>query len=198
MANHELIREDDDHEPAPARTTPQGTQLHGVEHGHEERDVSFGPLMKYLTGFVVVTAVSIMITFGVYRFMLFAEQQGEKTLPPAYTMKEAPPEPRLLPNPADTAALPNTPEWQIRRYTPLVGPGEYGQAELKQQREQLAALGLYDQEHGVPVIPDTALAAVPGASAGGAGMDQWPPEPGVREMMPADASGGSNMENRLR
>ena len=197
MANHELIREDDDHEPAPARTTPQGTQLHGVEHGHEERDVNFGPLLKYISALVVTIAVSILVTFGVYRFMLFAEEQGQETLPQAYTMKETPPEPRLLPNPADAAPLPKSPEWQIRRYATLEGPGDYGQAELRGQREQLAALGLFDKATGTPVVPDAALSSVPGLTTG-VGSEHWPPEPGVRELMPADASGGLTMENRLR
>ena len=198
MANHELISADDDHDVMPSRTMPQGTQLHGVEHGHEERDVNFGPLLKYIAGLVITIVVSILVTFGAYRFLLVTEEQAQKPLPQAYTAKETPPEPRLLPNPADAVPLPSTPEWQIRRHETLVGPGDYGQAELRAQREALAKLGLFDKEHEVPVVPDTLVSAVPGATTGGKGMDSWPPEEGVREFMPADSSGGSTVENRLR
>ncbi|MCC2670078.1 MAG: hypothetical protein K0Q72_2549 [Armatimonadetes bacterium] len=197
-AHNELIREDDDHEAAPDRTTPQGTQLHGVENGHEERDVNFPPLLRYIAGLVITIVVSILVTFGVYRLMLYTEKQGEKTLPPAYTMKEAPPLPRLLPNPIDTPGMPDSPEWRMRRHALLVGPGDYGQEELANQRKQLAALGLFDNETGLAVVPDAAVSSLPGATPGPAAADNAPPEPGVREMMPADGSGGLTMENRLR
>jgi hypothetical protein len=76
---------------------PHGTA--GV--GHEERDVSFAPLVRGMIGLVALIVFSGVIVFFV--FGLLAEHAA-KTSPPANPLaqsfgRQVPPEPRLQPDP---------------------------------------------------------------------------------------------------
>src|SRR4051812_13132836 len=59
------------HEPTvsemhPARTTPQGTQADGVLHGHEQRDVDFGALLRWFLGLAVVIFASFFLMYVMF------------------------------------------------------------------------------------------------------------------------------------
>src|SRR6187397_1913547 len=99
MANHH------DEETVPERTTPQGTQEHGVEHGHEEKDVSFRPLFLWFGFLSVIVIITILVvTFG---YNLWAERTrpDDVAFSPVFTQQPIPPAPRVLPNPIDSHPL---------------------------------------------------------------------------------------------
>lgn len=195
MANLQHRSEDEDHEPVPLVTTPQGTLAHSVEHGHEERDVNFKPLAAWGVGLAVTILLAELVTLGIYQFLYKTENAAYTT--PFFAQKPVPPEPRLLPNPADTPRVPEAAQYRFQKFETLQGPGDYAAVELHRDQQALANLGLYNTKEGTPEIPD-ALAATVGGAAASAPEPEGEAVPGLSEMMPADPSGGMTLENRLR
>ncbi len=201
-----------DEERAPLRTTPQGTQAHGVEHGHEERDVDFGAIQVWF----MVLAVTVALSFGIVSgfFALYNSQaQSAQVLPSQlFGHRQPPPLPRILPNPVDSGVNP----METGQMYPETVPGE-----RKREAEEAARIGLMNPETGALELPERAVAAVIAASASGrpvppgtapaAGAGETPPvntgteraaetgTPGerVQQMMPSGASGGTRAEDRL-
>lgn len=195
MANLQHHSEDEDHEPVPAVTTPQGTLAHSVEHGHEERDVNFKPLAQWGIGLAVTIILAHLVTLGIYQFLYKTENAAYTQ--PFFAQRTVPPEPRLLPNPADTARVPQAAQYRFQKFETLQGPGDYAATELHRDQAQLAQLGLFNLKEGLPEIPDALVSAVGGAAAGQE-TEGHEVGPGLSEMMPADPSGGMTLENRLR
>lgn len=191
MADLQHRTEDDDHAPIPAVTTPQGTLAHTVEHGHEEQDVNFAPLVKWTVILSALIVFSHVVSFGFYRVL---EDTGAPKEPASvFGKRVTPPEPRLLPNPADTKYIDDAPSTALRGYETLEGPGAYGQAELAREADKLAQLGFYNRESGLPEVPENVVQSVrEGTTSSGTQGD------GLSEIMPSDPSGGTGMENRLR
>lgn len=194
-ADNEHRSEDEDHEPVPLVTTPQGTLAHSVEHGHEERDVNFKPLMKSGIALAMTIIFSELIVAGIYQLLYKVETAGHKQ--PVFAQRSTPPEPRLIPNPVDAIRVSPENDYRFGKYEQLQTPGEYADLELNRDREELAKLGLYNSHEETPEIPDAIAVAVGGAAASGA-AEAKEAAPGLSEMMPADPSGGTSLENRLR
>ena len=51
------------------QTTPQGSQLDAVEHGHEDRDANVGGIMKWLIGTGILAAVSLALVVGIFKVL---------------------------------------------------------------------------------------------------------------------------------
>jgi len=195
MADLQHRSEDEDHDPVPLVTTPQGTLAHSVEHGHEERDVNFKPLAQWGIGLAAMILFAELVCAGIYQFLYKTETGAYKQ--PFFAQKIVPPEPRLLPNPADSPLVPSAASYRFQQYEALQSPGDYATRELNRDQEALAKLGLYNSHEGTPEIPDAIATAVGGAAATGA-AEGGEAVPGLSEMMPADGSGGTTLENRLR
>jgi hypothetical protein len=167
----------------PERTTPQGTLAHSVDSGHEDRDVLIGPVLRWLAGLGVVTAVC-MVGVGVI-FPILAAREKAMDQPPSvvFTADQTPPEPRLLPNPVQQAERP---------LEPLPMPIDYGRQVRKEEKRSLAEHGLF--RDGLPAIdPEKARAVAAEIAAKGA-----PDAPAAALTMPSDGSGGLRTEDRLR
>jgi hypothetical protein len=192
MADLEHRTEDADHAPIPDRTTPQGTLALAVDHGHEEVDVNFRPLLQWIGILAGLILFSHLVSFGFYRVLEDTGKPDPNRPLTVFEQRVTPPEPRLLPNPVDSVRVPNVSTSAIQKYQTLKGPGDYGRDERKREERALEGLGFFDQGSGLPIIPDAAVATV-AASA--------PPAvttPTVEERMPSDPSGGTDLENRLR
>jgi hypothetical protein len=172
-------------EVAPERTTPQGTQAEGVEHGHENLDVNFRSLTLWFGGLAVGLAVTFLVaTFAFEWWSSMAE--GAKPLPSqVFAQQQTPPLPRLLPNPTDFPGHP-LPEPQV-----IMREWRKRQLELAEQ------YGLANAQTGLPALPEAAVTAVLG-SAGGTGQQAPAPTDALQQPMPSGASGGTALENRLR
>jgi hypothetical protein len=188
MADLEHRSVDADHAPFPARTTPQGTLALTVAHGHEEEDVSMGPLIKWFLVLGGLILFSHVVSFGFYRVLQDTGKPVVDRPLSLFSQRSTPPEPRLLPNPADSVPVPNVADSAIQKYEHLEGPGEYAQREIRKDQQALQALGFFDDVSGLPIVPDTAV----GHGSPGAATSP------VEERMPSDPTGGGGMENRLR
>ncbi len=181
--------QDDDHAEPPVRTTPQGTQFYGVEHGHEDRDVNVPVLVRW---FFYVAALSIgasvVLIFGMQ--LLMARERATMAPPSALRQIQVdPPMPRLIPNPTDERG---------REGLPHVGPIEYHVAFKQAENEQLQALGLYDTESNLMVLPENAAQAVQNLNGGAVSPTGAAAGDQIEWIMPSDASGGLGNEDRLR
>jgi hypothetical protein len=186
MADLEHRSEDADHAPIPDRTTPQGTLALTVPHGHEEEDVNFAPLVNWFMILAGLILFSHVVTFGVYRVLEDTGKPPTERPLSLFGQRSTPPEPRLLPNPADSVRVPNVSTTAIQKYEQLQGPGDYARVEIRKEQQALQALGFFDEVSGLPIVPDSAAGAAPEGAAP------------IQERMPSDPSGGGGMENRLR
>lgn len=193
------LHEDD---PLPERTTPQGTQAHGVEHGHEERDVDYRALTKWFIGLGVGIAVILPLVWFAYQVTRPMIEGTERLPSRVFAERWDLPLPRVLPNPLDSppdriAPLPQ----------PLIGPARFHVQQQRAENEALVRLGLrypddpeLGRQAGRPRLPERAVEAV--IAAAGKGAAARPADgaatDGLQEMMPSGASGGIRMENRLR
>lgn len=180
---------------APERTTPQGTQAPGVDHGHEDRDIIFRPIIYWFAGFTIFVGISLIllqVTMGVWT----AREERETALPsPLFGQQQQIPGPRILPNPIDSGLNPME---HVQRYPETV-PGE-----REREIEEAARVGVFNAETGEPVLPERAAAAVlsrygAGSGAAPAGAATSPTAaPSVKKLMPSDSSGGTAPEDWLR
>src|SRR4029079_18356463 len=97
-----------DHE-IPERTTPQGTQLGGPEFGHEEKDVNFAPVFRWFLSLLVVTVLTQVMLAGALTAWVKNKERHEVLPSNLYSVRQVPPEPRLLPNPVDSPVTSQTP-----------------------------------------------------------------------------------------
>jgi hypothetical protein len=184
---------------APDRTTPQGTQSVGLEHGHEGRDLIFRPIVLWFGGFAIFLGLSLILlhaTMGLWT----AREARETALPsPLFAEQQEIPAPRILPNPIDSGLNPME---RFQRYPETV-PGE---REIEMQES--ARVGVLDPQTGSPILPDRAVAtvlsrhgsgggAVTGRTAPAAAADQAG-TPAVKALRPSDSSGGTATEDWLR
>ncbi len=187
--------------PPPEFTTPQGTQEHGVDFGHEERDVNFRSLLGWFGGlglFVIVSVILLAITSFIYEQQIKGQERAQFDAVPLLTAKQIPPRPFVLPNPVDTAARP---------HEVLMGPWDIMREEAERENGELRRLGLQD-EQGLPQVPQSFMQAVMAANAGapaqetggtsGAAPSSGVAEDGPRAVMPSVSSGGTSVENDLR
>jgi hypothetical protein len=170
---------------APSRTMVQGTQEYGVEHGHEQEDIQGRALLRWwlgLGGFILVCQLLMWAMFGfLHRRELTT---GESRVPPFADVQQAPPEPRLIPNPVDA---------RLQPFEPIQGPLEYGREQRTLERRQMEALGLWDTQTDLPRIPQEIQQQVIAETTGG-----QVPAPQIQRR-PTDGSGGLLMEeNPLR
>jgi hypothetical protein len=172
---------------APEFTTPQGTQEHGVEHGHEEKDVDFAKTILWLASLGIIVVVCAFLLWGAYSLWQIRAAQADVLPSQVLQTHQVPPLPRLLPNPIDSLRQPER---------PLPMPWEIGAAVRQRENEELQKHGLWDKERNMPAVPpDLAARVVPG------GRQPEPPEGavnGLMEAMPSYPSGGTATENRLR
>jgi hypothetical protein len=186
-------------EPLPSRTTPQGTQADGVDHGFEERDVDFRALVRWFFGLAVGMAIVMPFVWFGYRVAVPMITGDDRPPSPVFETRWDLPTPRVLPNPFDAPRNLVVPLPQ-----PLMRPWQFRE---EHQRAEAAALEKLELKYpptfedrrraDLPRLPESAVdaviarAAAPPA-AGGATTD------GVRQMIPSGASGGTRMEDRLR
>ncbi|MFN3648757.1 MAG: hypothetical protein ACK47B_04175 [Armatimonadota bacterium] len=191
MVDPHLQAEDEDHI-APTVTLPQGTQEYGVEFGHEERDVNFRPVVWWIAGLFITTAILCVALYFAYNLMLDNTREASQLPSPVFREKIERAGPPLVPSP-DLQ--------QGREKDPLIGPLEYRAEIVAEEQRQLTEIGFWDAERGTPIVPQQALTGVttgqgPQTGATGAGAGALPPA--FAEPMPSDSSGGLNWENRLR
>jgi len=176
-------------EDAPLRTTPQGTQEYGVVNGHEERDVNFRSVIGWFAALGVSTVVIIGVLFGMFRGLEWWQRSQERLPSPLFAQRQEPPLPRLLPNPVDARLSPRL---------GLLGPIEYHDDVKKAEDVELLRMGLLNKDTGLPELPAQAVADLTGAPAAGAPPTTGAPEDALRQAIPADSSGGTTLEDRLR
>ena len=195
MANQGLGREpahlqEDDEHLIPTVTLPQGTQEHGVDHGHEQRDIQVPALVRWFGGLAIVTALLMAIMGAAFWGMQRREAAGDVPPSPIFTQRQQPPRPRLLPNPVD-----DPPE----AHAAPIGPIEYHAEQKMLEDQELAKVGLIDPKSGRPNIPRKAAESVLNSQAG-----QLPPSTGGQRIpewsqsSPSDSSGGTSTEDYLR
>ena len=175
------------HEDAvPERTTPQGTQTEGVEHGHENLDVNFRSLTLWFGGLAVGLAVTFVVaTLAFETWSSTAE--GAKPLPsPVFARQQTPPLPRLLPNPTDFPGH------------PLPDPPTIMREWRKSQLEEAEKYGLANAQTGLSTLPEAAATAVLGSAGSATGRQAPAPTDALQQPMPSGSSGGTAPENRLR
>jgi hypothetical protein len=163
---------------APERTTPQGTQAEGLEHGHEGRDVIYLPIFAWFGGLAIFMGLALILLRATQGFWTVWEDR-EYTLPsPLFGQQRAIPEPRILPNLIDSGLKPME---HAQRYPETV-PGE-----REREAKAAAKIGVQDPNTGEPILPDR-------AGTGGDGEATRT----TREPMPSEPSGGTALEDRLR
>jgi hypothetical protein len=176
---------------APERTTPQGTQAQGVEHGHEAVDVDFRSLFFWFGGLAAGLAITFLGVMAAYGWW-FARAGRHDTLPSqVFAQQQTPPLPRLLPNPTDFPGR------------PLPEPPVIMRAWRESQQKLAQKYGLADAKTGLPVLPDSAATAVLSAMERGRARGPAPTAPpsgmdALHLPMPSGSSGGTAPENRLR
>jgi hypothetical protein len=181
------LREEDEHV-APALTTPQGTQANGVEHGHEGRDILFGPLVKWFIGLGLFLGLTVLLGTATFR-LWGAEVAREDQLPsPLFAQQGAPPEPRILPNPIDSGLNPME---HVKEYPESLPQERLREAQAAEQ------IGVLDARTGLPILSDRVVSEVVSryGTAGGAASATHNP---VQDLMPSGSSGGTVTEDRLR
>ena len=185
-------------EPLPERTTPQGTQANGVEHGHEERDIDFRATTKWFIGLAVGLALSLAFVWFGLQVTLPMIEGRDRPPSPVFEARWNLPTPRVLPNPYDAP-----PDRVTSLPQPLLGPAGYLQEQLRAESAELDRLelqypGTYEDPNlaGLARLPESAVNAVIAKSAGSAAAGGT--IDGAREMGPAGYSGGTRMENVLR
>ena len=190
---------DDDEHGLPAETTPQGTQYHAVDHGHEEGDIDFRSMAKW-AALLLGTCFGVQVLlYGVFVFL--AGREGEANTLTSLQRPASQPlgmgGPQLLPNPPTSRSEPGREPLQPSE--PLVGPLEYGRNEQNQENKQLEQYKLWNPETGLPQLPPGSLEGIvtsPGTTQPSRGIAIYP-EP-LRHALPTDSSGGTTEENRHR
>src|SRR5438270_13369181 len=99
----------DEEEFAPDFTAPQGIQQPGLTTGHEAKDVNFGAIVGWFSGLAAGTiAVMALVAGAAIAWNTYmAREEREPTFLRGAT--QAPPRPRLIPNPADDPQRLNEP-----------------------------------------------------------------------------------------
>jgi len=185
-----------DEERAPERTTPQGTQEAGVEHGHEAADMDFPQVGGWFLGLAATVIIAMVLLWATFKWWAGSATRNELMPSPLFTQRVRPPEPRILPNPIDYPETATTNPVAASPLYPETPPGERAREDKELQR-----LGLQDEKTGLPLLPPAAVAKVIAASqrAGGvAPAVAGPASTGLEELRPSRASGGLAMENQLR
>jgi len=136
----------------------------------------------FLSLLVVTLLTQAMLAAGLTAWVKHEEQRD--VLPSKmYSVRQVPPEPRLIPNPVDSPATGRVPPR---------GPMETLAVFRERENRELQKYGLEDRE-GMPALPANAVAAVTSQPAGGAGAGN-----ALMLPMPSSPSGGTAEENRLR
>ncbi|HEX8550838.1 MAG TPA: hypothetical protein VF681_04720 [Abditibacteriaceae bacterium] len=76
------------------QTTPQGSQDHAVEVGHEERDANVGGIMKWLVGTGAIAVTALILVTGIYKTLETVTNDTTKP-PPLYQEAKLPPAPYI-------------------------------------------------------------------------------------------------------
>jgi hypothetical protein len=172
-----------------------------VEHGHEGTDANLRSTVSWLLALFALMFLSIFVLWWVFKVWA-SYQPGYEQLPSAlYRVPQAPPEPRVLPNPVDSQAHPEE---------PVYGPPELLAHHRAAEDAALDQYGLRDPSTGAPQLPPGAVAAVLAENrAGTARLGGLAPAPAGRaeapsgaalgvEPMPSLASGGTRTDNYLK
>jgi hypothetical protein len=178
---------------APERTTPQGTQAHGVEHGHEGQDVIYRPIFLWFGGMALFMGLTLILLGVTQGFWTMGAEREDALPSPLFGQQRTPPAPRILPNPWDIPG--ENPMERVQRY-PETLPDE-----REREVEAAAKIGLLDAKTGQPSLPDRVVSQVaskygPGGQGGVGSTGRA--DDSVKERMPSDASGGTVWEDWLR
>jgi hypothetical protein len=191
------LHEDD---PLPERTTPQGTQANGVEHGHEERDVDFRALVKWFGALGIMMAIIMPVVWFGYQAARPLIEGVDAPPSPVFTQRWSLPMPRVLPNPFDAPV-----DRVVSLPQPLMGPAGYLVEARRMEEATLDRLELrypatFDDpsKAGQPRLPERAVNAVIAAAGRAATGARGGEMSGDLRMMPSGYSGGTRMESRLR
>jgi hypothetical protein len=192
---------DFEHETAPDQTTFQWAPGPGVEHGHEGTDLNLRSTIQWLGYTALFMALSIVLLSWVYGVWSGYQTSHESLPSPLFGVPQVPPEPRVLPNQADSNAHPTEPVW---------GPSELLIDHRRIEDAELKQYGLEDPA-GAPQLPPDAVATVLTAnraattqkgSSGAVTAGAVPASPasstGTTEPMPSYSSGGTARENNLQ
>lgn len=172
-----------EHEVTPT-TIYQGSEQEGVEHGHEGTDITLLSVIQWFGAWALVVAVSIVVLWWLFNAWSAFRTRQELLLPiPRFNQQVLPPEPRVLPNPVDTAQHPER---------PMMGPSELERLHRRAEDAALQQAGLEGPD-GQPTLPPGAVAALT-QPPGKAGI---PAASGETRLMPSEASGGTALENTL-
>jgi hypothetical protein len=182
-------------ERAPERTTPQGTQEAGVEHGHEAADMDIAQVGGWFLGLAVTVIVAMILLWGTFKWWARTATHNDELPSQLFTQRMVPPEPRILPNPIDY------PETQLTN--PRADAPDYPESlpgERDREDKELQRLGLQDHDTGLPRLPDNAVASVITATqkGGSNAVSTSGPATPLAELRPSVASGGTVLENDLR
>lgn len=178
-------------------TTPQGTQWHAVDGGHEERDVDVPALIKWGIGVFVLTGVTCGLLLGAFTLVL--NQEKSRPRPTSVMMQPTiPPLPRLIPNPVDEAERSKAAGRPANNPLPLQDPIAYHLEQKALEAPEIQALGLLDRSTHLPTLPDGAVEAVNAMNAQGGAVGSPATGDTIEWRAPSDMSGGVNNEDRLR
>jgi hypothetical protein len=197
-----------EHAVAPDQTTVQWSPGAGVEHGHEGTDANLRSTIHWFLATGLFMIVSIAVLWWVYNIWAGYQTSVEKLPSPLFGIRQVPPEPRVLPNPADSQAHRGDPTW---------GPADLLAEHRRVEEAELNQYGLRNPTTGAPQLPAGAVDAVlAGNRSGRARMGGLVPAPAARvpppgaasassastapgvEPMPSYSSGGTRPENYLQ
>src|SRR5947207_884205 len=88
-----IIHDHSIHEPTvsqqhPTKTTPQGTQEHGVPNGHEHRDIHIRALLTWFASLAVSVVVVVLLMWGTYAAFNYRENQVQAEMMPSRVFSE--------------------------------------------------------------------------------------------------------------
>jgi hypothetical protein len=176
---------DDEHNWFPERTMPQGTQENGVEFQHEDRDMNYAGVIRWLASLAVGVVIVFTAIGGAFYLMGVREKEALDLPSPIFAQHQRPPEPLLVPNP-----------WAQPQGAVLVTPFEYREEIVKRENEKLEKAGLLDKATELPTLPPSAQQVLTVLNQGAAVAE--PSQPPGTEMFPSGMSGGQRNEDRLR
>ena len=130
--------------------TPQGTQLDGVEKGHDDSDVNVKALLIGVLITASTTAVTILAMLGMLNYLKAREIAKHDDIPTFFVQRQTTdvPGPALYPS---LQTKPGSAEEQPYNHQPWV---QY-RIERNVIEDEAAATGIYNKTSGFFLVPDT-------------------------------------------
>lgn len=125
-----------------ADMVPQGTQLNGVPHGHESADANMRTVVVAVSVLIASVVVVMLAMAAMFTGLNNREKAKDIGVPEAFTMRQLPPGPPVLPSPKQDEL-----------------PWAAYQNERRQQEATAAQFGIINKKTGAYQVPGPQLSA---------------------------------------